>query len=134
MSIVHWTPDFETGIGFVDAQHQDLFEAVNRLGEAAAGPDPATQTARALSGLMDLTVAHFRAEEACMQVHAFPGFAAHASEHARLMRELQRFQDSVEAGRGLPPGSTAFLAEWLKHHIQESDRAYAPFLKAHGVV
>ncbi|MDE3032339.1 MAG: hemerythrin family protein [Acidobacteriota bacterium] len=134
MSVVHWTPDFETGIGFADAQHRDLFDVVNRLGEAAEGPEPAAQTARTLRDLMDQTVAHFREEEACMQAHGFPGFAAHASEHTRLMRELQRFQDAVEAGRGLPPGSTAFLAEWLKHHIQESDKAYVPFLKAHGVV
>lgn len=133
MSIVHWNTDFETGIGFVDAQHQGLFEVVNRLGEAAAGPEPAIQTARALDDLMDQTVAHFRAEEACMHAHGFPGFAAHAGEHTRLVRELQRFQEAVEAGQGLPPGSTAFLAEWLKHHIHESDMAYAPFLKACGV-
>ncbi len=133
MSIVHWNTDFETGIGFVDAQHRDLFEVVNRLSEAAAGPERATQTARALGDLMDQTVAHFRAEEACMQAHGFPGFAAHAGEHTRLVRELQRFQAAVEAGQGLPPGSTAFLVEWLKHHIHQSDMAYAPFLKAHGV-
>jgi hemerythrin-like metal-binding protein len=133
MSIAQWSARLETGISFVDAQHQQLFDAVNRLGEAFQEPGMASQVGRLLDDLMDQTVAHFRAEEACMQAHGYPGFAAHAGEHTRLLRELQRFQDAVEAGQGLPPGTMAFLAEWLNHHIHESDMAYAPFLKAHGV-
>ena len=133
MSIAQWSARLETGISFVDAQHQQLFDAVNRLSEAFQEPGMASQVRRLLDDLMDQTVAHFRAEEACMQAHGFPGFTAHAGEHARLLRELQRFQGAVEAGQGLPPGSTAFLMEWLKHHIHESDMAYAPFLKARGV-
>ena len=133
MSIVQWSAGFETGIGFADVQHQHLFEAVNRLEAAAVGPEPSIQVARALDDLMDETVAHFRAEEACMQAHGFPGFAAHAWEHTRLLRELERFQASLKAGQGLPPGSADFLADWLKHHIQEVDMVYAPFLKARGV-
>ena len=133
MSLASWSTRLETGIGFVDAQHQQLFEAVNRLGEAFQAQGAAPQIGRILDDLMDQTVAHFRAEEACMQAHGFPGFAAHAGEHTRLLRELQRFQAAVEMGQGLPPGSTAFLVEWLKHHIQESDMAYAPFLRARGI-
>jgi hemerythrin len=27
-----------------------------------------------------------------------------------------------------------FLRDWLKHHIQESDKGYGPYLNQHGVV
>lgn len=128
-----WSPRFETGLARIDAQHQRLFEDAEAVVGAVLGGAPVIRLRKLLEALMDDTVEHFRTEEELMQKHGYPGFAAHASEHARLLAELRALRAGVESGKLTTLQVTAFLEDWLRHHIQELDLGYAAFLKDRGV-
>lgn len=133
MPIAVWNDRFATGLASIDLQHQELFAAVNRLEEASTGRDSETEVRKALAFLLQYTVEHFRVEEDHMERHGYPGFAAHAVEHARLMDQVGVLQRRFDAGRPMAAELTVFFADWLKHHIHQVDQAYAAFLKARGV-
>jgi hemerythrin-like metal-binding protein len=133
MPIADWHPSYETGLASIDAQHHCLFDAVNALAAAHAGGLPVDQVQRVMDALIDTTVAHFRSEADLLHRYGFPGFAAHAGEHARLAGELQRLRATLESGRPIALEVAQFLTDWLKFHILEADMAYAPFLKAHSL-
>ena len=133
MPLVIWSDQFATGIESIDRQHQQLFEAVNQLHEAFTHGDPRDQVRKALLFLIQYTVDHFSAEEDHMQRFGYPGFAAHAAEHARLVDQVAALKNRMDAGHPMAEDVTAFLADWLKLHIHQVDMAYVGFLKAHGV-
>lgn len=133
MPIAVWNDRFATGIGSIDQQHQQLFEAVNRLHEAYVQGDPLPEIQKALDFLLQYTVEHFRAEEDHMERLGYPGFAAHAVEHARLFDQVAVLKTRFDSGRAMSGDLTAFFADWLKHHIHQVDMAYVSYLKARGV-
>lgn len=133
MPFVIWSDQFATGIDSIDQQHQQLFEAVNKLHEAFTHGDPRDQVKKSLLFLIQYTVDHFSAEEDHMQRLGYPGFAAHAAEHTRLVGQVTQLKHRLDAGQSLAEDVTAFLADWLKHHIHQVDMAYVEFFKARGV-
>ncbi|HEX9082826.1 MAG TPA: bacteriohemerythrin [Holophagaceae bacterium] len=133
MALASWDPRYETGIELIDAQHRRLFASVQALSSVFEGAEVTPLLRKALDALLDDTVAHFRMEEELMQRFGYPGFAAHASEHARLVGEIDRLMVTVTSGKPISPQISAFLADWLQHHVLEADMGYVPFLKAHGL-
>lgn len=133
MPIAVWNDQFATGIRSIDQQHQQLFESVNRLHEAYVKGDPQPEIQKALDFLLHYTVEHFRAEEDHMERLGYPGFAAHAVEHARLVAQVTALKARFDAGRTMSGDLTAFFADWLKHHIHQVDMAYVSYLKAREV-
>jgi hemerythrin len=60
--------------------------------------------------------------------------AQHQEEHAALTRQVLKFQTEYQAGRAaMTVQLLNFLKTWLEKHIQGSDKAYAPCLKAREV-
>jgi hemerythrin len=129
MTIAHWSSRYETGIGLIDAQHQALFAAVNRLGEAFTTGTAGFQARESLDFLAQYAVDHFQAEEQFMKEMGFPGLEAHAVEHTHLLQEVCGLQDRLAQGRPVTMEVTIFLADWLKHHIHESDMGYVRFMQ-----
>ena len=133
MPIAVWNDRFATGIESIDQQHRELFAAVNRLQAALAGENAQVESRKALAFLLQYTVDHFRVEEDHMKRRGYPGFAAHAVEHARLVDQVAVLQDRFDAGHPMAEEVSAFFADWLKHHIHQVDMAYVGFLKARGL-
>ncbi len=133
VEIRQWTEDLSVGIGEIDKQHQRQFALMSELAEALRmGRDNAT-CREIMDRLEDYTHSHFIAEEAAMQRVDYPHFAAHKSEHDRLMRQFRELQEELE----LEPGQTVdllqallgWLDDWLVTHIQEVDRQYQEYMQ-----
>lgn len=133
MSVMAWNPRFATGIASIDEQHRKLFDAVNRLQASFLQGNAREETRGAVAFLLSYTVEHFRAEEDHMQRLGYPGFAAHAAEHARLVEQVASLKARLDAGVPVTEEVAAFLADWLRHHIHQVDLAYVGYLRAHGV-
>ncbi len=129
MVIAPWNSRFETGIDLIDAQHQSLFEALNRLAEAFKAGNAKQQVKACLVFLVGYTQEHFQTEEQFMREMDYPGLAEHRGEHARLMEQVRDLQMAFEEGQPVAMDVAIFLADWLKVHIHESDLAYVRFMK-----
>ncbi|MCB1918075.1 MAG: hemerythrin family protein [Rhodocyclaceae bacterium] len=114
------------GVEHMDAIHQEFLALARRLEGC-----PNSLFASRLQALVEHTEAHFAAEEREMRETECPTLAEHEAEHARLLADLRRFQQSVARGR--PAMARAFveegLADWFEHHLATMDAALATYLR-----
>lgn len=84
---------------------------------------------KVLSSLAEYTVYHFQTEEALFQKHGYPKAAEHKKQHNDLTRKVKELTDKLSKGQCTITLETLdFLTDWLKNHIQRSDKEYGPFL------
>ena len=128
--IIEWSKQYEVGIRFMDGQHQQMLDLVNRVLEGAHQGKELEELVAVLRDLVRLTEHHFRAEEMRM-VELGADAEQHRSEHRDLIESLRFFTDRLDADKvGM---CSVFLRDWLLRHIESTDRPFAAFLRAHGV-
>jgi hemerythrin len=128
-----WSESFSVGHPGIDAQHKKLVSLLNELCVAMGSGRSSSVLGTILEQLVNYTKEHFRAEEVIMKEAAFPGFAAHKLEHDALAGKILKLQSELRAGTvGISIELLDFLKDWLTHHILESDKKYAPFVKVRG--
>ncbi len=125
----HWDPGLALGIPDMDAQHQELFAAIHRLGRAMSEGRGGEEVGATLDFLADYVATHFREEEALMKAARFPGLVNHQWLHRTLEARLKEFQARRNEGRVATDFALVeFLNRWLRDHIQHQDRSYVPYV------
>jgi hemerythrin len=125
-----WKKQYAVGVPAIDEQHQEIFRRIEKLHQALWDGQSPDELIRTLAFLDDYTQAHFRAEEALMEAHAYALLPQHRAEHADLIRQLAGWK--AEAARGglrLTMEVATTLATWLRAHIAMSDRALAHLVR-----
>jgi hemerythrin len=130
MPIAIWSSRYETGIPVIDKQHQTLFDAVNRLADSFKTGTASAQVKASLDFLVNYTVEHFQTEEKFMKEMDYPKLSSHMAEHGQLIAKAKELQARLVQGQPVTVEVTSFLADWLKHHINEVDMGYVEFAKA----
>ncbi|MBI1752368.1 MAG: hemerythrin family protein [Acidobacteria bacterium] len=134
MAYMHWRIELEVGHGQIDNEHRSLVDVLNRLHAAMKQGKGKDEIERVLVFLKDYTVGHFKAEEALMMTHGYPGAQAHMAIHADLVKQVKDLIEGFQSGKTLLTASMlAFLEEWLVKHIMGEDKAFGAFLKSKGV-
>ena len=136
MALAQWKDDYATGIAVIDAQHQRLFEAINRMEGAFKEGTQEDEAKESLAFLARYTKEHFATEEAFMRELAYPMLAFHQEEHAALVAAIQVLQRKVDEDLTIPAHMADFAAhmanfaaDWLAHHINEADMGYVQFAR-----
>lgn len=134
MPILSWNNSLATGIASIDAQHQQLVSYLNELYDAMNARKGTEVTGRILGQLVDYTARHFAHEEQFFATTGYPDSAAHIKEHNDLKQKVGEFGKAFAAGTAsINADLMNFLRSWLMTHIMQSDKKYAPHLKAKGV-
>lgn len=129
MAIAIWNSRYETGIDIIDTQHKTLFDIVNKLADSFKSGTSKTQVKETLDFLVKYTVEHFQTEEKFMKEMGYPKLQAHQVEHNLLISQAKELQAKLESNKPVTIEVTTFLADWLKHHINEVDMGYVQFAK-----
>lgn len=127
---IEWSPQFEVGIRFMDGQHRQMFDLVNRVLDGVSRGEELGMVVELLRDLMRLTERHFSMEEKLMAEHA-ANADVHRGEHRQLVESLRGFTDRLDADTA--GQCSAFLRDWLLRHIESTDRPFAALLREHGV-
>lgn len=134
MAIVTWTDSLSVGVKSIDDQHTVLFNAINDLHAAMMKGQGRTKVGELLCTLLVYTRSHFSEEEAIMEKFGYPGLATHCIEHRKLTKQVEEYIDRYQQGDlTLSLDLAGFLSDWLKNHIQSTDKSYRPWLNEHGV-
>lgn len=122
---------YSIGIPEIDAQHQQLFECIDRL--EAAGDDRQRELAvyYVMDELREYVKVHFTVEEVVMRLFDYPEREKHAAEHQAFASRLEALEQA-ELKHDLHREAAKFLREWLVNHIQRSDQRYADFVLGQG--
>lgn len=135
MPLIAWSSQLSVGIEMFDADHKKLVGMVNELFDAMQAGKGKGAVGAILDRLIDYTAKHFAREEQQMKLHAYPELEAHRRLHQDLTAQVVKLQEKHRAGSAtvVTLETLNFLKGWLTEHIQRTDKAYGPLLKARGV-
>ena len=120
------------GVQEIDTEH-DLLLGVVRALERAVHAAPRTQVETLLQQLSELSRVHFATEEIMMRLYAYPEFAGHQLEHARLVDQIDQVRAEFAKGHVQPTRSfSSALHHWFTEHIRTHDVALARFVRESG--
>ena len=133
MAFFTWSSDYSVGVKSLDSQHTNLFGIINELHHAMKNGKGQLVLVPLLRRLIEYTESHFAAEEKLMKSSGYANFDQHRAQHVALTRKVGEFMDRLDKdGCAINVDLLFFLCDWLKTHIQQEDKAYAPWLAAHG--
>jgi hemerythrin len=134
MTIMTWSDALSVNIKEIDDQHKKLVSMVNQLHAAMLKGEGKTVVGPILAELTAYTVYHFSTEEEYMEKYAYPNLHSHRLEHQRFVKRVGEFKTSYDAETiGLSNEVMHFLADWLKDHIQGTDKKFSPYFNSKGL-
>ncbi len=117
------------GVPEMDREHELQVQIVRTMREAITG-GRREDAMQALAHLLDVTNAHFLAEQLLMRLRGYPAYAHHVQEHDQLVTELGALSGRLHtAETGEADAILGELERWLAHHIATADQALANWLK-----
>jgi hemerythrin len=125
MALLDWSPSLSVDVAEMDVEHQKLLALVNNLNEAMKQGRARDELVLVFDALAHYTQMHFTSEERFMEQIGYPDLAQHRQEHAELIRQVTAFKADYDAGKALISVKLmGFLREWVRDHIQKSDKRY----------
>jgi hemerythrin len=123
MTFATWHDDLNIGDSKIDREHRELFEMVNALHDAILREEPTIAVKAIVDRLAQHTIDHFQSEEGLMRRYRYPGYNRHKQVHDNLTRKIIKLQKKLAKQEvAITSDLTAFLQEWLAHHIKGEDR------------
>jgi hemerythrin-like metal-binding protein len=131
---MEWQNTFSVGVPELDEHHHHLFDLLNKAHDTCLQGMQEDVYSNIVKELAEYATYHFNAEELFMEQHAYPNLAAHREEHIQLANKIADSSKLMSSGHGVGRIEmielTAFLIDWLFHHILEVDMHYSKLLQA----
>jgi hemerythrin len=129
---LQWSSTLTLGVPAFDAQHQELFQRLDKLLDSMLHGHRG-EAAQLASFLREHVVLHFAAEEQLMKDLGYPEAAAHTAEHQAFARSILEL-DAAFKERG-PTADLVLRLEqevvaWLRDHVYVTDVALGRFVIA----
>ena len=121
---IDWLDSYCLGHPEIDAQHQTLFELVNRL---LAATEKASLT-DAIVKLVEYTRAHFAHEETLMLAIGYPHTVVHVDQHLTLLSKLNNVAELIANYTFDVATFKSFLSAWMLNHIETLDAQLVTFI------
>ncbi len=122
------------GVDTIDAQHRELFAAINSLLREEGKPAP-RELAEVLVYLEEYVNNHFGLEEIYMRRLSYPGFPSHKGEHVAFINDFYDLRDEYDDNGATPELADKlgrYMGDWLVNHIGKVDKALGVFLREKG--
>jgi len=133
MAIAIWDDAYLTGDAAVDLQHRNLFKMVNELHDAVVAGKGKEVLKPTLGKLAAYTIEHFGVEERLMQRAGYPGYPGHKAKHDALTTQAKTLIANYDSGKAvLTITLSQFLADWIRHHINEEDKGMIMWMRGRG--
>jgi len=129
MTHINWSDDLKRGLAFQDDDHEEAVAVMNALHACSESELPVL-----FKKLHDHTKAHLAREDELMDRIGFFATAMHKAEHARVLAEMQVFQDKLDAGEiaAVRTYVEETVPEWFINHLESMDTATAMFARQKG--
>lgn len=130
MSLIHWMPENNTNIEFVDSQHRNIASLINELERALETNPNTAETQRIIKKILNSAISHFAQEENLMEQHDVPDLKTHENEHYFFEDTICAVEDAVKANDiSLAREKLLTLSEWFVDHIREMDQESLQYIK-----
>ena len=134
MAFLNWTDSLSVKINSIDEQHKKLIGLINSFYEKVSHRTNDENISILIKGMREYTQMHFDYEEKYMRQFNYPDYAVHKKEHDLFISKVSAVEDKVKKGTVILSFEiTSFLKDWIKNHIQGSDKKYTDFFIKNGI-
>lgn len=127
MPLMNWDSSLDVGVDKMNDEHQQILSLMNRIYDAREAGQTGPDIITLLERLGQVTIDHFRDEEAYMEKIGYPGITSHKLIHKDLLDKFTAFASEIKANGGeVPEKFLTFLKLWLSAHIRGIDMKYGP--------
>lgn len=128
-SVIRWSDALLLGVDFIDQDHAEAVEEINRLAALAADGADMIEAAVRFRRHCD---EHFAREEAMMKQTGFFAIEPHCGEHRRVIAELDAVIDRLRQGEACRDYFTVALPQWFLEHRSTMDYVTSDFARERG--
>lgn len=122
---LEWEPDFETGNEYIDLQHRNFVDLINRIGVIFRETNDVAYKEKLISELRKYADFHFTSEENIATSIGLPGVGAHHDRHQELLEEFNHHAEDLNKGSKTADEFLAFLTNWfIGHTIYEDQKLF----------
>jgi hemerythrin len=125
---IQWKPFYTVGDAALDDEHKRILCVIDDLYTAIQKGNLQEGVQSVLDELANYTMTHFEHEEEVLRHCRYPLYDTHKAMHDEMRRrtlELRATPNAL-AARDL----LQFVKNWWVRHIQNQDKAYAPYIDA----
>jgi hemerythrin len=134
MALIDWTKDLSVNVAEIDAQHRKLISMLNELNDAMKQGKGKDILGRIINDLYAYAGSHFQTEEKYFDQYKYPETPSHKVKHAEFVKKIADFKNDYESGKvAMTVDLMNFLKDWLKNHIQGTDKKYSTFFNEKGL-
>ncbi len=134
MPLMDWTDDLVIGFTIIDTHHRRLVEMINELYDAMIEIKGQEALRVIVNGMVEYATIHFMTEEKYMLDFSYEGYPEHKKIHEDFKLKALDLQEKLSnEDFVLSLDVLNFLRDWLKGHIQGTDRSYIECFRDNGV-
>jgi hemerythrin len=134
MALIQWTSDLSVNVAEIDKQHQNFIKIINELNDAMLARKGNDVIGTIIDELLDYAKTHFTCEEDYFNQFGYADTHTHRTEHIEFMKKIIQFSNGYRNNKvGLSIEVMHFLSDWLKIHIQISDKKYSALFNEKGL-
>jgi hemerythrin len=134
MAIIEWDNSLSVKVAEIDKQHRKLIDLINKLNDAMKGGKGKDILEKIIDELFAYAGGHFATEEKYFDQFKFPESNTHKDKHKEFVKKISEFKNGFDSGKvALTVEVMNFLKDWLRNHIQGTDKKYGPFFNEKGL-
>ena len=123
MAYITWTDEFAVDNELINTQHKTLIDIVNSLHDAVTHGEDSDILDSSLSGLIDYTHFHFKAEEDVLVENGSADLELQKKEHDRMARQVMTLNEKYHQGSATMIFEILdLLHDWLTNHVKRLDK------------
>lgn len=125
-----WKDEYLVGVETIDAQHQLFFEKVNEF-ERLKTQGKSKELIEGMIDFLDsFAKQHFFDEEVYMKKHGFPDLEHQSLLHMQFTLKVESLKNriNIEPTDQLVDEVSAYVGDWLIHHVVELDHLFADYI------
>ena len=134
MAFGEWDDTYSVNVKEIDEQHKKLVDMINRLHSSMNDGTASSIVSEILTGMAAYTDYHFCTEEEYFEKFDLREKDIHIAEHINFKNKVKEFTEKYEQNpMALTIEVMYFLSDWLKKHIQGTDKNYTTLFNNHGL-
>ncbi len=134
MAYIEWNESLSVRIESIDKQHKKLINMINIFYINIRDKSNNDLISDLITKMKEYTIIHFKTEEDYFRKYNYPALDKHNQEHDKFIKKVADLEKRFNENKViLSYEITSYLKEWIKDHIQLSDKKYSDFLIKNGV-
>ena len=127
---VIWRDEYSVGNSDIDDQHKRIIGIINTVFSLVKDGGSEEDFWKALDGLKQYTIVHFKFEEGILSLAEYPGLKEHILVHQKMNARIETLfvKRPGAAISMLAEELLAILKDWWLNHIRGVDALYAPYM------